>query len=382
MHSAWKLQDVQEFDKEKLLALTRFLISNFYIVSNNEFILRQVIGIPMGTNSGPQIANLVLYAFEVKYMLDLYKKGDKSYKDHAETMRFIDDGITISVNGISLPPTEAYGNLEYSRTTKVDEEGNFIGVEYLGAFITKKNGRIDMSVIDKQEKYNMDIIKFPEFNSNCPYHQTVGIVMGQLSTFRNICNSYQAFKQAVTNLVVNMLKRRHPDYRIMEAWRRHMGIFKRDTIINARKLKAWFHRMIHWAQNEVYHSHKPKVTDTNHQTHDDRISSTYSPISSQYQSQSEGLLSSDENDSNHQQEIDEDGYISDQDPTTEMTPEDYIRLTGNSNVTEFIENCSQIRKLRDSERQLANERSAVENTSVPLSSSPISSPSLLSPSAG
>ena len=50
--------------------MVEFLIDNIYIRTGKK-IYRQQIGIPMGTNCAPFLANLFLFYFEYKYMKDL-----------------------------------------------------------------------------------------------------------------------------------------------------------------------------------------------------------------------------------------------------------------------------------------------------------------------
>ena len=49
--------------KDKILECINYLIDNYFIVYKGE-INRQFIGIPMGTNAAPQIANIYLHVYE------------------------------------------------------------------------------------------------------------------------------------------------------------------------------------------------------------------------------------------------------------------------------------------------------------------------------
>ena len=53
--------------------LFEFLISNIYIKFGAE-LFRQIIGIPMGTNCAPLLANLYLFSYEYDFMMNLLKK--------------------------------------------------------------------------------------------------------------------------------------------------------------------------------------------------------------------------------------------------------------------------------------------------------------------
>ena len=86
--------DQSTISVEELTDMLNFLINNsFFIMGNSVF--RQKIGIPMGTDCAPFIANLFLFRYEFNYMMKLLK--DKNYKEALKlryVFRYIDD-ITI-----------------------------------------------------------------------------------------------------------------------------------------------------------------------------------------------------------------------------------------------------------------------------------------------
>ena len=61
-------------DKSKLVELTEYLIDNVYVKAGNR-VYRQTIGIPMGTDCAPQLANLYLFHHEYMYMRALMKSN-------------------------------------------------------------------------------------------------------------------------------------------------------------------------------------------------------------------------------------------------------------------------------------------------------------------
>ena len=59
--------DFRFYSKQDIKDVLDFVIDNAYIHVNNE-IFRQIIGIPMGFNPAPFIANLFLYLYENRFM--------------------------------------------------------------------------------------------------------------------------------------------------------------------------------------------------------------------------------------------------------------------------------------------------------------------------
>ena len=58
----------------ELINAVCFIIDNSYI-SFQDSIFRQIIGIPMGTNCAPHLANIYLHKFEYCYLMKLIQNG-------------------------------------------------------------------------------------------------------------------------------------------------------------------------------------------------------------------------------------------------------------------------------------------------------------------
>ena len=57
-------------------------------------VYRQTIGIPMGTDCAPQLANLFLFHYEYSYMKGLMRDNVCMAKRFSDTVRYIDDLLT------------------------------------------------------------------------------------------------------------------------------------------------------------------------------------------------------------------------------------------------------------------------------------------------
>ena len=79
--------------------MLEFLIDNIYIRVGKE-IFRQQVGIPMGTDCAPFLANLILFYFVYSYMYmkDLIKSNIHLAKQFSYTTRYIDDLLTLNNN--------------------------------------------------------------------------------------------------------------------------------------------------------------------------------------------------------------------------------------------------------------------------------------------
>ena len=84
-----------------LLVLIFFLyISVILIFLFGSSVFRQVIGLPMGTNSAPLLADLFLHTFEYDFMVKTMKQAITEAIQFSNTFRYIDD--LFSVNNVDF----------------------------------------------------------------------------------------------------------------------------------------------------------------------------------------------------------------------------------------------------------------------------------------
>ena len=85
----------KKYDEALICQMTDFLIDNIYIKIGNS-VFRQCIGIPMGTNSVPLLANLLLYSYEVEVLRSVKKSNTNLAKTLNLTSHYTDDFISIN----------------------------------------------------------------------------------------------------------------------------------------------------------------------------------------------------------------------------------------------------------------------------------------------
>ena len=222
---------------QRIMSYVRFIVCNTFITNIEGNLIQQVVGIPMGTNSAPAIANLTLYASEAQFMDTLYRIDPQNAKKYAFTFRYIDDCLLWDVEP---PPTDVY-QLFYSETTLEDR------VNFLGGTIQKCNNKLYISVYDKTVNWDLPIIRFPHYHSNTPSHQIIGVMLGQFTRYYRICNTVTSFKVAATNLILRILHRGHSYTTIIKSWKRFITKHNNSTYINTNKINKWFKKMIFWA---------------------------------------------------------------------------------------------------------------------------------------
>ena len=80
---------------QKICNAIHYLLDNIFIRFGSK-LYRQIVGIPMGTNCAPLVADLFLFCYEINFMLSL---SDNNQADIIEafnsTSRYLDDLLNI-----------------------------------------------------------------------------------------------------------------------------------------------------------------------------------------------------------------------------------------------------------------------------------------------
>ena len=167
---------------------TEYLIDNVYIkVGNNVYC--QTIGIPMGTDCAPQLANLFLFHYEYSYMKNLVCDNLCMAKWFSDTVRYIDDLLTLNNSNFEEEIPNIYPpELTLKRTSESDTN-----LSYLDISISICSSIYVTEVYDKRDAFNFDIVNFPYMSSNIPANPTYGVYISQLIKISRICDTLQSF---------------------------------------------------------------------------------------------------------------------------------------------------------------------------------------------
>ena len=85
----------QSLTEDKLISYVEYLIDNIYVIVGNR-IYRQCVGIPMGTDCAPLLANPFLFFYEYRYMKSLIKSNILMARKFNNTIRYIDDLLVLN----------------------------------------------------------------------------------------------------------------------------------------------------------------------------------------------------------------------------------------------------------------------------------------------
>ena len=155
----------------------KYLIDNIYVKFRGS-IFKQIVGIPMGCDCAPQVADLFLYWYEHDYISKGVLVDDPAIHLLKHASRYIDDlnvpdidsSICESIcydiypDELDIVPT----NTSFSNTTFLDLDISVID----GEFISK--------LYDKRRDFGFKVITFPKLRSNIPNKTSYGTFIGEL----------------------------------------------------------------------------------------------------------------------------------------------------------------------------------------------------------
>ena len=165
-----------------------FLINNIYI-ENGDKIRRQKLGIPMGTNCSPSLANLFLYFYESSYIDKLDNAIARAFHN---SFRYMDDTLSVdneywtSAIKNGMYPSELILN---DTTPRDGKPTHFLGME----IATGVGNRFRISVYDKRNSFPFPVRRYPQMSSLLPTTIPYGVFVAQLHRGYRICSHASDF---------------------------------------------------------------------------------------------------------------------------------------------------------------------------------------------
>ena len=137
-------------------ALT-FLLDNIFIRFGTK-LYRQVVGIPMGTNCAPLVADLFLFCYERDFMMSLSddKQADVINAFNT-TSRYLDDILNINNVYFDNMVSQIYpSELQLNKANASDTEAAFLDLH-----LSISNDIVSTKIYDKRDDFDFEIVNFP-----------------------------------------------------------------------------------------------------------------------------------------------------------------------------------------------------------------------------
>ena len=153
-YNLWSCQKVCE-------ALT-FLLDNIYIRFGSN-LYRQIVGIPMGTNCAPLVADLFLFCYERDFMLSLSEDNQSGVIEAFKSRsRYLDDLLNIDNNFFDSMVNRIYpSELQLNKANVSDAEALLLDLH-----LSISDGFVKTKSYDKRDDF--DIVNFPFLDGDVP----------------------------------------------------------------------------------------------------------------------------------------------------------------------------------------------------------------------
>ena len=168
---AWSCQNVCD-------ALT-FLLDNIFIRFGTK-LYRQVVGIPVGTNCAPLVADLFLFCYERDFMLSLSDDNQADVIDAFNTTsRYLDDILNIDNVYFDNMVSQIYpSELQLNKANTSDTEAAFLDLH-----LSISNKKFYTKIYDKRDNFDFEIVNLPFLDSDVPRSSSYGVYLSQLFHF-------------------------------------------------------------------------------------------------------------------------------------------------------------------------------------------------------
>ena len=190
------------FTKTSLIEAVKFLITNcFFMVGN--VLLRQIIGIPMGSDPAPFFANLFLFFFESEWLNKIKKYDNIKARKFGNIFRFIDDLIALNDGGEfekclhEIYPPE----LHLKKENRDNTHATFLDLD-----LTINNRIISTKLFDKRDDFRFSIVRLPYKMSNMPSKMFYSALGAEFLRISRATSKLEDVISASNTLIRRMLK--------------------------------------------------------------------------------------------------------------------------------------------------------------------------------
>ena len=190
-------------DCDTFIKAITWLIDNIFVTFGG-FILRQIIGVPMGTNCAPLLANLYLAWYEFNWFKNNADAGNYALLHHFKSCyRYIDDLLSLNNNTFfNQYKHKIYPSSLMLRKENTDSDK----VHFLDLNIFVRDSLFITNIYDKREDYAFKIINFPNLKGNIPYCDSYSTFTTELVRYAKGCTMFKDFKERTMNLVKKLIK--------------------------------------------------------------------------------------------------------------------------------------------------------------------------------
>ena len=205
-------------------------MDNIYIRFGTK-LYRKIVGIPMGTNCAPLVADLFLFCYERDFMTSLSDvKQAEIIEAFKSTSRYLDDLLNIDnpyfegmVNRI-YPP-----ELQLTKANTSDTEAPFLDLH-----LSISIGFVSSKIHDKRDDFDFDIVNFPFLEGDVLRSTFYGVYISQLILFARVSSYVADFNARNISLTAKLLQQGYRYHKLRKTfskfYRRHYELVSKFNV--------------------------------------------------------------------------------------------------------------------------------------------------------
>ena len=172
------------YPADNICKMIEFLIDNIFVQFGGR-LFRQMIGIPMGTNCAPLLADLFLYSYENEFLDNMIRSGHRRLaRSFNLCYGYIDDLIVFNNKKFLDYLKEIYpSQLIVEKANKSDHLTDYLDL----TFIIDSGCKLSTRLYDECDDFDFHIVNFPFLSSNIPYGPSYGVYISQLIRYARCC---------------------------------------------------------------------------------------------------------------------------------------------------------------------------------------------------
>ena len=211
------------YTADNICKMIEFLIDNIFVQFGGRLFL-QVIGIPMGTNCAPLLADLFLYSNENEFPDNMIRSGHRRLtRAFNLCYRYINDLIVFNNNKVLDYLKEIYpSHLTVVKANKSDHLADYLDL----TFIIDSGGKLSTRPSDKRDKFSFHIANFPFLSRNIPSGSSHGVYILQLIRYERCCSHYDDFRYRHKCLVDRLLSQGYIALRLEKSFKKFYGRYQ------------------------------------------------------------------------------------------------------------------------------------------------------------
>ena len=206
-----------------MITALEFLLDNIYVRFGNS-VYRQIIGIPMGTNCAPLIADLFLYCYESKFMTVINKDPSRQHlvSKFNNTFRYLDDILALNNDDFDKFIHEIYPReLTLNKANTNNQKCSFLDLN-----ISIDNEKLHTKIYDKRDDFSFPIVNYPFLDGDVPLAPSYGVYISQLVRFARVCNCVLDFNERNLFITQKMLNQGFRYHKLVKSFTKFYYRFK------------------------------------------------------------------------------------------------------------------------------------------------------------